>query len=364
MDGIDVAVLDTDGQFVIEAGPCATYPYSDAFRDQLKTVIAECAQIFGAGGSKNAAADRKTRPGRLRMVEQYLTDLHIEVVNQFLYDCGVVGDTVDVIGFHGHTVCHRPEVHLTVQIGDGLRLAKDTGFDVVYDLRAADCANGGVGAPLAPIYHRALAARRGLPLAVLNVGGVANATFIWGLQSELEFVAFDTGPGNAQIDDWIKRHTGKPFDQDGACAARGRVHEKILRELLLDPYFDLVPPKALDRNYFDCSLVEGLSVEDGLATLTAFSARAVRRGVEFFPQEPKMWIVTGGGRRNKFFMEALAEVVPGAVVPSDAFGFDGDGVEAQAWAYLAVRSLLGEPITFPGTTGVAQPTTGGVLAKA
>ena len=364
MDGIDVALLDTDGQFEIKVGPFATYPYSDDFRRQLKAGVLEAAKIFGSDDAGKPKVDRLARPGRLRLIEQYLTDLHIEVVDQFLFDYGVERDSVDLIGFHGHTVVHRPEMYLTVQIGDGSRLAQETGLDVVYDMRAHDCASGGVGAPLASAYHRALAARRGLPLAVLNVGGVANVTVIWGLESELEFAGFDTGPGNALVDDWIEGHTAEPFDQDGAWAEKGQVHEDLVKEMLRHPYFDRAPPKALDRNDFDSALVEGLSIEDGAATLMAFSARAVKRGLEFLSQEPKMWIVVGGGRRNPFFIKSLAECVSGLVVPSDALGIDGDSVEAQAWAYLAVRSLNKQAITFPGTTGVDSPMTGGVLARA
>jgi anhydro-N-acetylmuramic acid kinase len=350
MDGIDVALIETDGENLIERLACLTVPYDAPFRSDLAAALEEA----------RALTDRTARPGCLAAVEQELTQRHAAATAQLLAQ-GTVG-LVSVIGFHGQTVLHAPQRQLTVQIGDGAALARNTGLDVVYDLRAADVAAGGQGAPLAPVYHRALAARLPeRPVAVLNVGGVGNVTWI-GRDGTL--IAFDTGPGNALIDDWMLRQTGKAVDADGAMAAGGKVDASALNALLMSPYFGRVPPKSLDRNAFAMDPVLRLSVADGAATLTAFTAASLARAREHFPEQPRAWVICGGGRRNRTLMSMIAAEVESAVVPAEAAGFDGDAVEAEAWAYLAVRSLRGLPITFPGTTGVAAPTCGGVLARA
>lgn len=355
MDGIDVALLETDGETRVERGPRASYPYSPAFRARLLAGLAEARSLLR----------RQDRPGCLGMVERYLTDLHAEAVRHFLEDHRLGADTIDVIGFHGQTVLHRPEERLTVQLGDGAALAEATGIDVVYDLRAADVEAGGQGAPLAPVYHRALVGRLPGPVAMLNIGGVANLTWVGnGPPGERSMLAFDTGPGNALLDDWMQRHTGRPFDEQGEAAARGRVDEEVLCALLSHPYFAESPPKSLDRNAFSLEPLSALSLEDGAATLAAFTAAAIAKARAQVREEPRLWIVCGGGRKNRTLMAMIAERVENAVVPAEAIGLDGDSLEAEAWAYLAVRALKGLPITFPGTTGVARPLTGGVLVRA
>jgi anhydro-N-acetylmuramic acid kinase len=355
LDGIDVALIETDGAHELKRGHAATYHYSDAFRAQLKAGIAEAVHL----------ADRDARPGRLRLLEQYLTQLHAEAISHYLQDHRISPESIDVIGFHGQTVLHRPEARLTVQLGDGPALAQATGIDVVYDLRAADVAAGGEGAPLVPAYHLALVGKLPGPIAVVNIGGVANLTWIgYDQDADRRLLAFDTGPGNALIDDWMQSRARLPFDADGACAASGRVDEAVLATLLAHPYFAAPPPKSLDRNAFSLNAVASLSLEDGAATLTAFTASAIARARLVVPEAPRTWIVSGGGRRNKTLMSMLAERVENAVVPAEALRLDGDAMEAEAWAYLAVRSLKGLPITFPGTTGVSMPLTGGVHVRA
>jgi anhydro-N-acetylmuramic acid kinase len=303
---------------------------------------------------------REERPGNLAVAERMVTELHAAAVHAFCRKKGVHRDTIDVIGFHGQTVLHRPDLGLTMQLGDGPLLVELTTRPVVYDLRAADVAAGGQGAPLVPVYHRALAATLPeRPLAVVNIGGVANVTWI-GRDGRL--IAFDTGPGNALIDDLVLARTGAPCDVDGALAAAGRVDGAILIELLRHSFFAALPPKSLDRNAFTAANVDGLATADAAATLAAFSAGAIARSREHMPEEPRLWIIGGGGRRNRTLMSMIAERVEGAVVPAEAAGLDGDAIEAEAWAYLAVRSLLGLPITFPGTTGVPRAMTGGRLA--
>jgi anhydro-N-acetylmuramic acid kinase len=367
MDGIDAALIETDGENLVERLGCSSVAYDAAFRADLAAALAEAANL----------TDRSARPGCLARVEAELTERHADAALEFMRAHGTQPSAVAVAGFHGHTVLHKVEWvkpfgaaqlvsdkvarTLTVQIGDGPRLAARIGIDVVYDLRAADAAAGGQGAPLAPVYHRALAAKLPeRPVVVVNIGGVANVTWI-GRDGTL--LAFDTGPGNALIDDWMLRRTGHAVDEQGSTAARGRVDEDALTALLIHPYFGLVPPKSLDRNAFSPYPVRHLSLEDGAATLTAFTAASIARAREHFPQAPGLWVISGGGRRNRTLMAMLAGKVESAVAPAEAAGFDGDAVEAEAWAYMAVRSLQGRSITFPGTTGVPKPMTGGKLAR-
>lgn len=374
LDGIDIALIETDGGHHVWRGPSATIAYEPEFRMKLVEALRDAKSI----------TDRDERPGCLREIERALTERHADAVTRFMGQHSLQPSAIDCIGFHGQTVLHKqltkfdstwnnaifaPSVtttprtyQLTVQLGDGRSLARVTGIDVVYDLRAADCEAGGQGAPLVSVYHRALVAKLPQrPVAVLNIGGVANVTYV-GRDGNL--IAFDTGPGNALIDDWILKHTGHFRDEDGQIAGTGQVSDDTVRFYLNHSYFGSPPPKSLDRQDFVMDLVDGLSVADGAATLTAFTAQSIARAREHFPEEPLLWVVCGGGRRNKTLMSMLAARVENAVVPAEAVGLDGDAIEAEAWAYLAVRSLLKLPITFPGTTGVDQPTTGGILARA
>jgi len=374
MDGIDIALIETDGETRVKRGPTLGVDYPPEFRARLRQAVDDA----------KAIVHRTDRPGCLTEVEREITERHADAVLSFIGDRMLQPFAIDVIGFHGQTVLHRdrsmrvvnggPEPQaqngpgawrlskLTVQLGDGPLLARKTGIDVVYDLRAADCAAGGEGAPLVPVYHRALVSTLPeRPVAVLNIGGVANVTWI-GRSGDL--VAFDVGPGNAMIDDWTMRRTGQPRDEGGALAARGRVDEAYVTEYLKHSHFAQGAPKSLDRNAFAVELVDALSTEDGAATLTAFAAAGVARAREHFPEEPELWVVTGGGRKNRTLMEMIAGHVENAVAPAELVGLNGDSMEAEAWAYLAVRSLNGLPITFPHTTGVERPLTGGALAKA
>jgi anhydro-N-acetylmuramic acid kinase len=240
-------------------------------------------------------------------------------------------------------------------------LADLTGLRVVHDLRARDVEAGGQGAPLVPVYHRALVAgMTQRPVAIVNIGGVANVTYIG---SDGALIAFDTGPGNALLDDWMMKRAGVAYDRDGITAGDGKADEAVLRFCLSHSFFSAPPPKSLDRNAFIWDVVEWMSLEDGAATLAAFTVASIARAREHFPEEPQLWIVAGGGRKNRTIMSGLAGLVQNAVVPAEAVGLDGDAVEAEAWAYLAVRSLKGLPITFPGTTGVPTPMTGGIVAS-
>jgi anhydro-N-acetylmuramic acid kinase len=350
LDGIDVACLETDGETIARRGPAETFAYDEPMRKLLATAIAE---------AENLEA-RDARPATLTRAEHELTERHASAVTRFLTASGIESASIDLIGFHGQTVLHRPEKGLTIQLGLGARLAEATRCPVIYDLRAADVAAGGQGAPLVPVYHRALTAKLSArPLAIVNIGGVANVTWI-GRDGNL--IAFDTGPGNALLDDWMMRRANARLDANGAAAARGHADVEIVRDLLSHPYFAKPPPKSLDRNAFATDALGRLSIDDGAATLAVFTAQAIARSREHMPEEPELWIVAGGGRRNRTIMQLLAEHVQHAVVPAEAAGINGDSLEAEAWAYLAVRSARGLPITFPGTTGVPVPMTGGLRA--
>jgi anhydro-N-acetylmuramic acid kinase len=263
---------------------------------------------------------------------------------------------VEVVGFHGQTVAHRPAAGWTWQIGDGAAMAAALKLPVVDDFRSADVAAGGQGAPLLPVYHRALLAGATLPVAVLNLGGVANITFIG---SDGTLVAFDTGPANGLVDDWMAAETGKAYDAEGAFAAIGSIDDSVLAGMLDNPWFDLAPPKSLDRADFTIQPARGLLPVDGAATLTAFTAATVALALRHLPEKPTRLIVAGGGRHNLTMMAMLADACEMPVEPIEALGQNGDATEAEGFAYMAVRSLKGLPISFPGTTGAPQPMTGG-----
>ncbi len=357
LDGVDAALIETDGETVSRFGPSATQPYREEEAALLRQAI-EAARTL---------SDRTARPGVIAEAERTTTALHAGAIRAFLDDNAIDPSEIDVIGFHGQTVLHRPEEHLTVQIGDGAALAAQTGIPVVYDLRAADVAAGGQGAPLVPVYHRALAAvlHRPHPIAVLNIGGVANVTFINGIPDPY---ACDTGPGNALIDDFMRGRTGAVRDENGQAAARGRVDEAAVARVLKHSFFALKPPKSLDRNAFrewvtERAQLADKSVEDGAATLAAVTAATIATIVPHLPELPKTWIVCGGGASNPTLMRMLAaRLAPANVETASGAGWNADAIEAQAFAYMAVRSLRGLPITFPTTTGVSEPMTGGVLA--
>ena len=267
---------------------------------------------------------------------------------------------IDVVGFHGQTVLHRPQRRFTRQLGDGAALARQLGICVVNRFRHADVAAGGQGAPLVPVFHQALAADLQRPLAVLNLGGVGNVTY---LGEDGEMLAFDTGPGNALIDDWVRSRSGAAFDADGHLARAGQVDGPRLAHLLTHPYFAKTPPKSLDRHDFTSSRLDGLSLEDGAATLAAFTIASAAQARAHFPRPATRWLVTGGGRLNAAVMAGLAETLGVPVAPVEAVGWQGDALEAQAFGFLAVRSLHGLPLSWPGTTGVPEPTCGGQVHR-
>jgi len=346
-DGIDAALITTDGEKRVETGPWKTTPYQPGLRDMLRALDPDDATSVG-------------------MAEAAMTQAHVTAVKELCDLADITTTAVDVIGFHGHTVRHDPEQHSTQQIGDGARLAHETGIDVVCDFRSADMAAGGQGAPLAPYYHFALATELHGPLAILNIGGVANVTWL-DRDNHAAMLAFDTGPGNALLDDWTAQHTQDNFDRDGQLAATGTADPTAVASMMRDRYFAAPPPKSLDRDHFSVaadSALRGMSPADGAATLVEFTATSAALAERYFPEPVRAWLVCGGGRHNPVLMAALEAHVDVPVAPVEAVHWQGDALEAQAFGYLAVRSLRGLPLTLPRTTGVPKATTGGVLFHA
>ncbi len=344
MDGIDVSVVDTDGRHFFKSVSDLTIPYSDEFRVSLRKIL---------GGS-----------GPIQIVSDDLTFQHAEAVKEILNRNKLSVYDVDIIGFHGHTILHKPEKEITWQIGDGKKLAKLTSINVVADFRSDDVAKGGEGAPLTPLFHTLIAPQE-RPLCVLNLGGVSNITWV-GRSADVDsdnlfenLLAFDSGPGNALINDWVETHYKQPFDYDGAIASEGAINKDIVKELMKNDYFDRLPPKSLDRQQFNVSILKQLSPADGAATLSAFTAQSIKRAVSFLPEPPKLWVVVGGGRHNHFLMSLISDYLDSPVIKSEVIGLNGDYIESQAFAYLAVRSLKRLPISGPSTTGVSTPLTGG-----
>lgn len=343
LDGIDVALIKTDGEHIAEIGAFASYPYDEAFKAVVRPAFGQNQTTVG--------------------VDDVVTDRHIQAVQRFMQSHGVAQDQVELVGFHGQTLFHDPAQGQTVQAGNGQRMADALGCEVVYDFRTADVQAGGQGAPLVPIYHGALAQDLPKPLAVLNLGGVGNVTWIG---PDQEILAFDTGPASALIDDWVLRHTGEAFDQDGKMAQAGMIHDDAVNSFIQHPYFRAVAPKSLDRDEFHdfvAPLVDDLPPEDGAATLTAFTVASIMVAQGQFPDDVALWVVCGGGRLNRAIMSGLQAFLPVPILKSEDVGWNGDAIEAQAFAYLAARTKAGLPITFPKTTGAPKALKGGIVCR-
>lgn len=338
-DGVDGALLWTDGITVKAFGPTKYIPYPASLKRSL-------IQAYGK------------RPGpEGESLAQEILHYHLNCVTALLKE---TTQKVDLIGFHGQTIFHKPPE--TYQIGDGKALATEIGIPVVDQFRLNDLAHGGQGAPFIPVFHQALAQDIPKPLAILNIGGVANVTWIG--EKEDDLLGFDVGPGNGLIDDFVQTHTEFPWDEGGAIAQRGIIHEKFLEKWLQHPFFDQPPPKSLDRQTFHTCLadIKDISFEDGVATLTAFTAAAVQKSLEHLPQKSSLWLVAGGGAHNDTLLSLLRKYMKTEVKKTSEIGWNGDALEAQAFAFLAVRSFKGLPLSFPGTTGVRSACTGGRLS--
>jgi anhydro-N-acetylmuramic acid kinase len=346
MDGVDAAALETDGRRILGFGPASALPYPPGERALLRSALGKWPGDEG-----------------LEPVEALVRRRHAEAVARF--------EGIELVGFHGQTLAHEPRGRGTHQIGRGDLLAQESGLPVVWDFRTADVASGGEGAPLVPFFHHACARwiGAGAPVAFLNLGGVGNVTWVDPAAAAPEepaaLVAFDTGPGNALIDDFLSARLGVDCDAGGAVAAAGRVDEAVLAGLAAHPFIARTPPKSLDRQDFHGFLdrVAHLSTEDGAATLAALTVACVAEAARHFPRPAERWLVCGGGRHNLTLMAMLGRTSNAPVEPVEAAGLDGDMLEAQAFAYLAVRVLEGLPTSSPGTTGVRLPVSGGRISR-
>ena len=356
LDGqIDVALIRTDGHDILEFGPAGAVPYPDHLRSRLAASV-EAAATWNFDGPEPAIATQ---------VEQDVTLAQSDAVMAFVSSHGYSMDDITAIGFHGQTILHRAPAEgitgRTRQLGDGHLMAAQTGCPVIFDFRSADMALGGQGAPLCPVYHAALLTAQdiGPEVAVLNLGGIGNITW---RDSGGHIIGFDTGPANAPIDDWIRRHGAGAMDHGGQIASRGTVEEDLLERALDHPYFKAAYPKSLDRMDFPESLADGLSMEDGAAFLTAFAAAAVARAVASLPGTIERLVVCGGGRHNQALMSAIETRADVGVTNADELGWRGDSLEAECFAFLAARRLAELPASFPSTTGVPQPHVAGRIA--
>jgi anhydro-N-acetylmuramic acid kinase len=352
LDGVDMAVLDTDGESQVTFGPWSESPMPAETRKILEATI-KAALIWPRG---------EAEPAIFNVARQAILDCHLKAAQAFLTQNGLAFGDFDVLGVHGQTVLHeRPKDGVkgrTVQLFDGQAFADATGVPVVCDFRQADIEAGGEAAPLMPVYHRALAQHAGLelPLLVVNLGGVANITAI----DERGLTALDTGPANGLMDQWMRRHDRGDFDHEGRLAASGKVHGDKVAAYMAHDYFKAAAPKSLDRYDFNLQAIEGLSFEDGLATLSAFTLQSLLAGIDLIAAKPMTVVLAGGGRHNLHLVHQItAALSPAKVMLAEDLGWRGGALEAEGFAYMAVRSLKGLPISFPGTTGVKSPLTGG-----
>ncbi|PPR77808.1 MAG: Anhydro-N-acetylmuramic acid kinase [Alphaproteobacteria bacterium MarineAlpha2_Bin1] len=342
IDGVDAAIIKTNGQDFIELGPAITMEYNKNFKSSLYS-------IMGYTDKSNT---------KVLNIEYKLTEYHIEIIRELLYSNNLNSKDIDIIGFHGQTINHIPSKRLTLQIGNPIQLANELNINVVSDMRVADLESGGQGAPLVPIYHYESFKNYDIPLIILNIGGVSNVTWI----NSDNFIAFDTGPGNSIIDDWVRFSLGLQYDDSGKLARQGKSSTKLVDDFLKNDFFYKLPPKSIDRNHFNYNLIpKNLTPEDGAATAVDLIVNSIKKSELFFPIKPSLCLVSGGGRKNDSIMSGLSSSLSFPVKNIDTLGHRGDFIEAEAFAYLAVRRLKNLPTTFPKTTGCKVPTSGGVI---
>ncbi len=367
-DGVDAALIETDGETIVSKGPYCFVPYDVSEQDLLKSTMRQIA----------SAENEQQRQEIAISVEALIREKHRFAVEALLKKAGKTAEDIDIIGFHGQTLFHDPDEGVTLQVGDGEKLAAELLIPVVYDFRSKDMAFGGQGAPMVPVYHHALVHslvkenKLNLPVAVVNIGGVANVTYIGasidgdldGQKDSLNMLAFDTGPGNALVNDWVEAHTGELMDEGGRYATKGVVDEGIVQRFLNEDYFKINPPKSLDRDQFTVSHMQHMSLEDGAATLTEITAQTIALSRSYMDVLPNNWIVVGGGACNPELMGCLSRAISQDLTVAENLGWQSDAMEAEAFGFLAVRHLADLPISFPHTTGVSLPVSGGVLVGA
>ena len=363
MDGVDASIIQSDGKTKYKAVLDRYFEYSKdiyenltIFRDKIKN-----------------SKDLKKFSKELKLVEKEITLFHAKVVGEILKKSKV---NVDFVGFHGQTIYHNAQENISKQLGDGKLLSKLTKKTVICDFRQNDLKNGGGGAPLTPIFHKLIVNQNKItqPVIILNLGGIANWTYLGETDDGKDLHSADAGPGNCLIDQWMKNNSKQNYDKDGSTAKSGKINKTILN-IAIDNYMDKLISQEGDKssNYFmrnrsydvkdfDLSFVHGLSLEDGAATLTEYTSFIISEVINAI-QGGGGVVVCGGGRKNKFLFKRISKKLKYSFKPIEHFGIDGDFIESQAFAYLAIRSYLNLPISFPETTGVREPCTGGIIIK-
>jgi len=357
LDGIDVALLDTNGETIEAFGPSYFRRYSPKEREIIEAATQAALKWNFDGVAPNIFAQ----------AEEIVDSAHIEAVQQFIKTHSLESDEIDLIGYHGQTILHRPpdgkNKGQTLQLGNGNRVANMLKLDTVYDFRSNDMVQGGQGAPLAPVFHRALVKTAQLEgvTGILNVGGVSNITII---SKDGTLVATDCGPGNGPLDSWMSQNNAGSYDKDGRASMAGTADFALVERWLKREFFEKPVPKSADRWDFDVlDQMQVLSLENGAATLTVFTAMAIKDTLSKMQQTTDNIVVCGGGRLNPTFMLALKEQNIGDIRSAENIGWQGDDIEAQAFAFLAARHVNDLPLSYPTTTGVSEAVTGGILAK-
>ena len=357
-DGVDASLINSDGGSNYKVEINKYFEYENNFSQKIHSLKDKI----------NTVTDLETYSTELKALEKELTIFHSKVVMDITKNTKI---KIDFVGFHGQTIFHDPSTKISKQIGDGKLLSQLTQTTVVYDFRQKDIQNGGEGAPLAPIFHNVLVKQNKieLPVCILNIGGISNVTIIEDYEQN-NLKSRDLGPGNCLIDAWVRKNKKGNFDKDGAYAAMGKTNDLMLNQALDN--FDNRPDKnrlSFDTKDFDINFLRGVSFEDGAATLTELSGTIIGGGLfsmlsEKIKKSCKV-LVSGGGRKNKSLIQNIKSRISKnlLIVPIDDFGVDGDYVESQAFAFLAIRSFLELPTSFPDTTGCKSPTTGGEVVK-
>ncbi len=355
-DGVDASLIKSDGETEYNVILNKYYEYSEEIYQSIHSIKEKI----------NTLKDLEKFSSDIKNIERKITMFHVEVVSKILKE-----NKINLVGFHGQTIYHNPDDKISVQLGDGVLLSKLTNQNIVYNFRENDIKNGGEGAPLTPIFHQLVLKQNkiNIPTCILNIGGISNITIVENYL-KYNFKSRDIGPGNCLIDSWVRNNSNKKFDQDGKLASIGKTNEIIL-EQAQELYLNRSNKKnlSLDVNDFDVSFARGLSLEDGAATLTDFTARiissALLSSLSKINNNVSRVLICGGGRKNKVLLNKINEhnLKNITIQPIDDYGVDGDFVESQAFAFLAIRNLLNKPISFPDTTGCQSPTNGGILIE-
>ena len=353
-DGIDASIIKSDGENEVHFTGNHFLPYEERVKSKIRNLKEKI----------NLILDLETYSQEINDLEKEITFLHAKIVNLIIKKFKLSKSEIKLIGFHGHTIFHSFRDKKTKQIGHGELLSQLTGLNVIYNFRENDIKNGGQGAPLVPIFHKLLQKKLELkmPLVFLNIGGISNLTY---LNKDEEIVSFDTGPGNFLIDKilQLKSNDEIQFDKDGKIAFTGCVDKNILDSYLSDPYYESLPPKSLDVNDFSLGALRSLNIKDSIATLSELTSLTITNALNLLSSRPMEIILCGGGRKNKFIFDRIKKLSNNKISNIDKYKINGDFIESQAFAYLAIRSFLKKPISFPKTTGVVRSMTGGDIIK-